>query len=164
MNLQTTLKGEQALAKEVQKIVPLVEEFFSEFDGKRARTNSGESAKLSNVMTLLKMACDKVSKAWVYSHMYSRELGIEIKLRYEVEGSHVEYFSTHLHLGSIDEQLFKYEFKPENYQKDCERVLALNWSGLKQAAATVTKQRESIEKMCKSYPYPFSSELLKLLR
>jgi len=169
MNLKDinfSVEGERALFTEYSKVVPLIEQFFKDFDGKRAILASGDrSAAFARVNREFSAACQCVTKAraFIDSHNgMSAWLKIDITLPDPRPGSSgCVYFSHSVPVGEIDHfgpeatQGFKYTFNADEAREHVEKILAVEPKELQHVRDDIEILQRAIESRLAEIPYQF---------
>jgi hypothetical protein len=154
-NLRAKLHGEQTLAAETLKLIPIIERHLKAVSGMRIHIQSGDSAKFAKAKEAFYSECAKVSKARIYldgSH-YSMWCKIDINERApdaKANDYSVSYYNRALWVGEIDRDKgeFTYKFDPSGLVDDCNAILQTTESGLhiiRGQIADLKKQIDSIE-------------------
>jgi len=149
-NTAAQVHGEQTLARETLKVIPLIEKHFKPFDGQRAYIQSGESAAFKKVSKAFREEAATVTEAQVFTdNPGGMTVWIKIKLSEpDPKSSGCNYFDLSDRVGAIDSGdwnkaptgLFSYGFDAAELTGICNTVLNT-------ALEDIQKARQHIEEL-----------------
>lgn len=161
--------GEQSLAGEVLKVLPLIEKHFKPFDGQRAAIQSGRSAAFRKACKAFVDECAALSNMRV---IVDDSSGLSVWLKFDINekdkdlpggGYCVNYFKMNVYLGQIDTgnwqtaatNELKYQFEPDVLKTRCQRVRNITIEALEKVKAEAKQKRDELEALEDSVPSPF---------
>ena len=158
MKLKTLHQGEHILAREILKIVPLIEKHFKPFNGQRASIQSGDSAAFRKVQ---KAFCDECAtltdmRIFVVSNAYSVYIKMDVHVN-EPNTEHCNYFEHGSYIAEGRDADFHYTFKPGSLIQMCNSILSVSVKDLESVKAEIEGLKGQIDRLENSVPYQFKS-------
>jgi hypothetical protein len=165
MKITTLLHGEQSLAKEILKVIPLIEKHFKPFDGQKAAIVSGSSAGFKKVKDAFRKDCEAVTNAHVFIDTNTYSIMAKFKINEpDPEKNHYggcNYFEYSCFIGKFDGFNYVYEFKANEAIERNREILSLTADKLYQAKSNIKRLTEKIETISNSFPYIFKDAINK---
>ena len=155
-NLPEKLAGEQAIARAVLLVLPLIDRHFKPFDGKRAHIQTGRSAAFQKVVAAFREEAEAQTEVQVFIHDQYQAVSARVKLSQPDPDNHnggCIYYSADVYFGEWDNGAwnhsptgeYKHTYTPERVaakEAECEQVLATTVDELEIAI----KRTESLQK------------------
>ena len=147
MNLQAKLEGEQAIARAVLAVLPLIEKHFAPFDGKRAHIQTGRSAAFQKVVANFREEAEALTGVQVFIHDQYQAVSAHVKLSRpdpDNKNGGCIYYSGDVYFGEVDTSRspignYKHIYKGDcvaGKEAACQRVLHTKITDLSNAIAS----------------------------
>lgn len=160
--------GEQALAQEALKIIPLIEKHFKPFNGQRAHTKSqGTAAAFRKVVRAFQDEAATLTGARIGVDNRFQSVSIDIDINQPDPNSDhgCNYFKTYMYCGEIKsgEDTFSYEFDQAACEVPYNKILSITLGDIYAARKAAQEAHAALEVVKKSIPYIFSDTAFKYL-
>lgn len=165
------LHGEQTLATEFLKIIPLIEKHFKPMHGERARIGNGEfSAKFNKAIKAFREEAATLTDARIYTDCRVSSVALNIDVsEQDPERQHWNYFRDCGWFGSIplggygnpNADLFEYDFDEKELTDRLQSILKITLKDITDTRDTLKELDQAREVLLKSLPYAFRELLEK---